>query len=99
MDIAQLESAVELFYLEKQRYPTNDEGFSVFVEKTDSHPAGLISEAPVDPRGLGSGATGGEYAQPGEHGLFDIVSFGRDASGRGGEGDDADIGSWELGKE
>ena len=93
MDIAQLKSAVELFYLDKQRYPTNDEGFSALLEKTDSHPAGLISEAPVDPWGRPY-----EYAHPGEHGVFDIVSFGRDGM-PGGDGEDADIGSWELNKE
>ena len=34
--------------------PTNDEGLAILAKKTDAHPAGLISEAPVDPRGLGS---------------------------------------------
>ncbi|MDF3202957.1 type II secretion system major pseudopilin GspG [Pseudomonas sp. 1912-s] len=34
------------------------------------------------------------YRSPGEHGSFDLTFFGRDGS-EGGEGQDADLGSWE----
>lgn len=36
-----------------------------------------------------------QYRQPGEHGLYDIYSFGADGKA-GGSGTDADIGNWEL---
>ena len=51
--VAQFKSAVALFYPERHRSPTNDEALAILTKKTDTHPAGLISEAPVDPRGLG----------------------------------------------
>jgi len=35
-----------------------------------------------------------QYRNPGEHGDFDVYSFGADGQ-RGGEGNDADITSWE----
>ena len=35
-----------------------------------------------------------QYNQPGEHGAFDLLSYGSDGQ-LGGEGDDADITSWE----
>ena len=35
------------------------------------------------------------YRSPGEHGAYDIISYGADGQ-PGGEGNDADIGSWEL---
>jgi general secretion pathway protein G len=34
------------------------------------------------------------YTSPGEHGKFDIFSYGADAK-EGGEGEDKDIVSWE----
>jgi general secretion pathway protein G len=34
------------------------------------------------------------YVTPGEHGPYDLYSLGRDAQ-QGGEGADADIGSWQ----
>ena len=36
-----------------------------------------------------------QYLQPGLHGEIDVMSFGADGVA-GGEGNDADIGSWEL---
>ncbi|MDH0648601.1 type II secretion system major pseudopilin GspG [Pseudomonas sp. GD03858] len=42
-----------------------------------------------DPFGHGFG-----YQSPGEHGSFDLVFFGRDGK-PGGEGADADLGSWQ----
>ena len=35
-----------------------------------------------------------QYAYPGEHGKFDVYSYGSDGT-PGGDGNDADIGTWE----
>ncbi len=49
----------------------------------------LSKAIPLDPWGNAY-----VYAMPGRHGEYDIVSYGKD--GRpGGQGDDADIGSWQ----
>ena len=90
MDIANLKNAVELFYLQRQRYPTNEEGLAILAKRTPIHPSGIISELPKDPWGK-------EYIYlcPGQHGVFDILSFGRDGVS-GGQGEDKDILGWQL---
>lgn len=90
MDIATLKNAVELFYLQRHRYPTNEENLTVLTERTAAHPSGIISELPMDPW-----ARPYVYLFPGQHGAFDIMSLGRDGA-QGGEGEDADIESWNL---
>ena len=90
MDVASLRNAVELFYLQRSRYPTNAEGMEVLTDRTAAHQSGIISELPNDPWGR-------EYIYlcPGKHGAFDILSLGRDGA-QGGEGEDADVESWRL---
>ncbi len=90
MDIATLKNAVELFYLQRHRYPTNEEGLEILTRRTATHPSGIISELPADSWGRSY-----VYVCPGEHGAFDIMSLGRDGT-RGGEGEDEDIVSWDL---
>lgn len=90
MDLASVKNAIELFYLQRHRYPTNDEGLKVLTETSQSHPAGLISELPLDPWGNPY-----DYRYPGQHGSFDVICYGRDGA-PGGDDEDADIGSWEL---
>lgn len=92
MDLASLKNAVELFYLQSHRYPTNDEGLEILTQTSTTSPAGLLSDVPIDPWGNTY-----EYRYPGQHGTFDIVCYGRDGVA-GGEGEDADMGSWELNK-
>jgi len=67
------------------------EGLAVLTERSETHPGGLLSELPTDPWGNPY-----EYRLPGQHGTFDIICYGRDGA-PGGTGEDADIGSWELG--
>lgn len=50
-----------------------------------------VSVVPLDPWGNPY-----DYYYPGEYGPFDIISYGAD-NAEGGEGEDADIYSWELG--
>jgi general secretion pathway protein G len=59
---------------------------------TNWKPGGYLDHLPKDP-------WGGEYQylNPGIKGEVDIVSLGRDSK-PGGEGYDADIGSWDLGR-
>tara|TARA_R110000744_G_scaffold125730_5_gene231503 strand:+ start:5687 stop:6139 length:453 start_codon:yes stop_codon:yes gene_type:complete len=93
-DIAVLEQALDAFRLDARRYPTVEEGLQALVEVPAAGGAvyreqGYIRRLPADPWGHAY-----QYVYPGEYGVFDVFSLGRD--GRvGGEGLDADIGNWE----
>ncbi len=92
--IAELESALERFYIHLDRHPTSEEGLKALVEA----PAGdekkwrgpYIKMLRPDPWG-----TPYQYRVPGVHhpSSFDIWSRGYGGAD-GGEGDAADIGNW-----
>ncbi|MEL7092174.1 MAG: type II secretion system protein GspG, partial [Pseudomonadota bacterium] len=88
--IDNLASAVQLFYVDTGRYPTEAEGLSVLL----SRPAGdndwngpymPKEEALTDPWGRSY-----IYAPPQDDGTFAIRSLGRDGT-EGGSGEDADL--------
>jgi general secretion pathway protein G len=83
-DVQTLEQGVELYRLNKLRYPSGSEGLqAVFAER-------YVKRLPKDPWGNAY-----HYAQPGRDGReFDIYSYGADGR-EGGEGQDADIGNWD----
>lgn len=96
-DIAAISSAVNLYRLDNFRYPTTDQGLAALVTRPSTPPVpanwarnGYMDRLPVDPWG---GAY--HYLEPGVHGDFDVFSYGADGA-PGGEGADADIGSWGL---
>jgi len=86
-------TALDTFRLDVGRYPRAEEG----LEALRTKPGGLErwdgpylkKELPLDPWGKAY-----VYKSPGEHGPFDIVSYGADGA-PGGEGDNRDITSWE----
>jgi len=93
--IAELESAIERYYVHMDRYPAAEEGLKILVEP----PAGddgkkwrgpYIKQLRDDPWGNPY-----QYQIPGTHHStsFDIWSRGADGAD-GGEGDNADIGNW-----
>ena len=93
-DVAELESALERFYIHMDRHPTTEEGLKVLVEP----PAGeeskwrgpYIKVLRVDPW-----KNPYQYRKPGIHHptSFDLWSRGSDGAD-GGEGDKADVGNW-----
>ena len=89
-EIAQMGNALELFYMDNDRYPTNDEGLAKLKEKTSQHPNGLLQGDLLDPWNHPY-----VYIHPGLHGKYDIASHGADGH-RGGQGANADILSWNL---
>ena len=88
-DMKKIMNALELFNMEFHDYP---EDLEELTEETDEHPQGIISAIPRDPWGGDY-----EYVQGTEHG-FDLICYGRDGT-EGGEGEDADINSWEMDSE
>jgi len=97
-DIQALMSGLKLYRLDNASYPSAEQGLLALVKKPDVgniprnwKPGGYLDRLPKDP-------WDGEYQylNPGIHGEVDIVSFGADRK-PGGEGYDADIGTWNLG--
>ena len=92
--IAELESALERFYVHMDRYPTTEEGLKVLVEApsgSDKKWRGpYVKQNRPDPWGSAY-----QYRKPGTHHTtgFDIWSRGSDQAD-GGDGDAADIGNW-----
>lgn len=96
-DISTLMQALKLYRLDNQRYPTTDQGLQALVEKSTVEPlprnwkpGGYLERLPEDPWGHPY-----QYLNPGTHGEIDVFSLGADGQ-PGGEGMDADIGSWSL---
>jgi general secretion pathway protein G len=95
-DIATIESALNAYQLSMATYPTTDQGLQALV----SMPAGLSDPSQYQKGGyikkLEKDPWGHPYlyAAPGQHGAFDVWSLGADGK-QGGEGADADIGSWQ----
>lgn len=89
-EIATIRNALELFFMESDRYPTNDEGLAMLQRKTPQHPNGILTNDLDDPWGHPYA-----YIYPGVHGAYDIVSFGADGQ-EGGVGANSDISSWAL---
>ena len=89
--------ALKLYRLDNQRYPTSEQGLQALVIKPAATPVplnwkagGYIERLPRDPWGNTY-----QYLNPGLHGEIDVFSFGADGAA-GGEGNDADVGSWSL---
>jgi general secretion pathway protein G len=93
-DVANLMQALKLYRLDNQRYPTAEQGLNALVTKPSSGPAPsnwktYLEKLPNDPWGKPY-----QYMNPGLKGEVDVLSFGADGAA-GGEGINADIGSWQ----
>jgi general secretion pathway protein G len=96
-DISSLLQALRLYRLDNLRYPTTEQGLAALVNRPTLPPepsnwkaGGYIERLPRDPWGHPY-----QYLSPGLRGEIDVFSFGADGVA-GGEGFDADIGSWNL---
>jgi general secretion pathway protein G len=92
MDIAKIGQALETFYIQYDRYPSNDEGIEILATNTEKFPNGILSQMPKDPWGHPY-----QYNYPGRNGAFEVVSLGADGR-EGGTGGDEDISSENLSK-
>ena len=82
-DIRALESALNLYKLDKFNYPSTDEGLEALVPK-------YIARLSNDPWGNPY-----LYLSPGLHGDMDVYTLGADGL-QGGSGMNADIGNWNV---
>lgn len=89
-----LSTALDMYRLDTGKYPSQEAGMNALITKFDeaknwNGPYLKKSVIPNDPWGAEY-----VYKYPGEHGDYDLLSYGADGSD-GGTGEDADIVSWE----
>lgn len=90
LQIADLVSGLDLFFLDTGRYPSAEEGLEALINNARNieswdGPYQKSSTVPKDPWGRDY-----VYKLPGERGIFDLISLGADGQ-PGGSGDNADI--------
>lgn len=90
MEIAKLCQALETFYTEFDRYPSNEEGLDSLAAESEAFTDGLINKVPSDPWGRQY-----EYNSPGRTEPFEVICMGADGK-EGGDGADRDLSSEEL---
>jgi len=91
-EIATICDALEAFYTEFDRYPTNEEGLVILAESSERLPEALLDREPVDPWGRLY-----VYNQPGREGPYEVLSLGADGREGGEPGSaDADLASWDF---
>ena len=93
-DISNIMQSLKLYRLDNQRYPTAEQGIQALLNKPTSGPIPnnwkpYLEKLPNDPWGRPY-----QYLNPGIKGEIDVMSFGADGVS-GGEGKDADVGSWQ----
>jgi len=94
IQIESFASALDLFFLDTGRYPNSSEGLAALVQRPGSVTAwngpylkgGVV---PADPWGNPY-----VYRAPGQHGTYDILSYGADGT-EGGTGAAQDITNWQ----
>ena len=93
-DVNNLNQALKLYKLDNQRLPSTDQGLQALIIKPTAAPVpanwkAYLDKLPNDPWGRPY-----QYLNPGVKGEVDVMSLGADGQ-PGGEGRNADIGSWQ----
>ncbi len=94
VQIEDLAATLDMYKLDLGIYPTSEEGLKALIESPEgakrwNGPYLSKSKIPLDPW-----QNEYHYVSPGEHGKFDLFTFGADNK-EGGEGEDQDIVSWQ----
>lgn len=96
VQIKEVEQALDLYHLDNGSYPTQDQGLDALVSKPSLPPepmnyrsGGYLKKVPNDPWGRPF-----IYRMPGDHGEFDLLSYGPDGQ-EGGEDKNKDITNWD----
>jgi general secretion pathway protein G len=93
-DISMLMQQLKLYKLDNQRYPSAEQGLEALERKPSSGTIPpnwkpYVDKLKPDPWGKPY-----QYVNPGIKGEVDVFSYGADGQS-GGEGNDADVGSWQ----
>jgi general secretion pathway protein G len=94
-NLSSIMQALDMYRLDNQRYPSADQGLAALAIRPTAAPVPTnwkqyLKDAPVDPWGRPY-----VYLNPGVKAEIDVMSYGADGQ-QGGEGVNADIGSWAL---
>jgi len=99
VQIRNLESALKFYKLDNGVYPSTEQGLQALVEKptVGQAPKNYRSEGYLESKKVPKDPWGNDfvYVSPGEHGDYDLCSYGADGV-KGGEGNNADICSWDI---
>ncbi|MBF0290876.1 MAG: type II secretion system major pseudopilin GspG [Nitrospinae bacterium] len=94
-DVMSIRQGLKLYKLDNGIFPTQEQGLEALSAKPDKEPfpkrwktGGYLEILPKDPWGNQY-----QYLNPGQHGEVDVFSYGADGQ-PGGEGFEAEIGSW-----
>ena len=94
-DVHNIMQALKLYKVDNQRFPTAEQGLQALVQRPAAGPAPVnwkgpyLEKLPNDPWGSPY-----QYLNPGVQAEVDVMSFGADGQS-GGDGKNADIGSWQ----
>jgi general secretion pathway protein G len=95
-EISTIENAMKFYRLDNFTYPSSEQGIEALVTKPNDpnvknwNPGGYLERMPSDPWGNAY-----LYLSPGNQGEIDVYTLGADGA-PGGEGNNADIGNWDL---
>ncbi len=90
--LAEIEKAIEIFSYDYERWPAELNELvnrPADIDEAKWNPPTIRAKDLLDPWGQQF-----LYRQPGEHGIYDIYTLGKDGQ-EGGEDEDSDIGNWE----
>jgi len=99
VQVRNLETALKLYKLDSGAYPSTEQGLSALITKptTGVIPKNYKSEGYLESKTLPKDPWSNEYIylSPGEHGDYDLCSYGSDGA-KGGDGKAADICNWNI---
>jgi general secretion pathway protein G len=99
VQIRNLETGLKLYKLDSGNFPTTEQGLTALVNKPTAGkvPNNYKAEGYLESKNVPKDPWGNDYIylSPGEHGDYDLYSFGADGV-RGGEGKNADVESWNM---
>jgi general secretion pathway protein G len=99
VQIRNLETALKLYKLDSGNFPTTEQGLQALVSKPTAGkiPNNYKAEGYLENKNVPKDPWGNDYIylSPGEHGDYDLYSFGADGV-HGGDGKNADIESWSM---
>jgi general secretion pathway protein G len=97
--VGNLETALKFYKLDNGTYPSTEQGLNALVAKPtvgvipkSYKEGGYLEKKQVPKDGWGNDYL---YVSPGEHGDYDLFSYGADGA-KGGEGKNSDLNSWDT---
>jgi len=99
VQIRNIETALKLYKLDNSVFPSTEQGMQALVTKPTVGviPKNYTAEGYLENKQLPKDPWGNDYIylSPGEHGDYDLCSYGADGA-KGGEGKAADICNWNM---